>query len=334
MKPRDVAELIKTAVKNLDMPAIHLWGPPGVGKSQVCRQVTKEEGVGFVDMRLSMMDPSDIKGLPFPENGKTKWLPPSEFPTEGRGMLLLDEINLAPPLVQASAYQLVYDRRVGEYIMPNGWIIIAAGNKAGHGANTFKMAAPLRNRFIHIDFEYNIDDWREWAIKNNIATEVIEFVSYRPDLLFDFKPDRQDNAFPTPRSWEFVSKILRNSSNIKPDLRHHIIIGTVGEAAAIEFKSYLTLKEELPNIEEILAGKDHMAKQFDVACAVVTALVVRAAPNQFERLLKYSTKIDSKEVAVLMVKLMLNKDKQAVLNAPSWKAVANDYFDLMTWQAT
>ena len=189
----------------------------------------------------------------------------------------------------------------------------------------------MRNRFIHIDFEYDLDDWRDWAINNNIASEVIEFISFRSDLLFAFKPERQENAFPTPRSWEFVSQIIGNTPGLNPDIRHKVIEGTVGTGASFEFRAYLTLKNELPNIDEILNGKNHLAKQPDVACALATALAVRARPDQFERLLEYSEIMADthKEVSVLMVKLMLMKNKRAVINCPSWKKLSIEYYDLL-----
>ncbi len=329
MKPKEIAEVIRTSIHNPSMPALHLWGPPGVGKSRLCAQITKEDHIRFIDMRFSMMDYSDIKGIPFPEDGRTKWLPPSELPREGRGLLLLDEFNLAPPLTQASGYQLVLDRKVGEYTLPDGWIIIAAGNRSEHGANVFKMAAPLRNRFIHIDFEHDVEDWTEWAIDNRIVSEVIEFIRFRPDLLFAFKPDKHENAFPTPRSWEFVSKLIQNSNGLKAELRNVLIEGTVGEGAAIEFRGYLQQRANLPSIDEILAGKNHIPKDINIAYALVTALAIRANPNQFERLLQYSSKLATKEVAALMFRLMLRKDKKAVETSPSWKNISMEYFDLL-----
>lgn len=333
MKPKEVAEFIRTTVNTDGMPSIHIWGGPGVGKSRVCRDVAIEEKMGFIDMRLSMKDPTDIKGLPAPENGKARWLPPSELPTEGRGILFLDELNLAPPLVQASAYQLVLDRKIGEYVLPPGWKIIAAGNKAEHSANVFRMAAPLRNRFIHIDFEVDHDSWLDWALKHGIVSEVIEFINYRPDKLFAFNADKHENAFPTPRSWEFISQIIKCTPNLNSSIRYKAIEGTVGTGAALEFKAYITLKNELPNIDEILAGQNHLAKQPDVACALATALVIRARPENFERLLQYSEEMASqyREVAVLMVKLMAMKDKQALIESPSWKRLSvNEYFDLLS----
>src|SRR3989344_1369249 len=169
MKPREVAAFLKSIVHHPEAPAIFMWGPPGVGKSDTVGQVADAEGLRMVDLRLALMDPTDLRGIPVPEDGKAKWLPPSAPPPEGRGILFLDELNLAPPLVQSSAFQLVLDRKIGEYELPEGWCIIAAGNKAEQGANAYKRAPPRRNRFVHIDFEIDIDDWRSWALKHDVA---------------------------------------------------------------------------------------------------------------------------------------------------------------------
>ncbi len=331
MRPKEVTELIRAIVNSQGMPALHLWGPPGCGKSRICCQVAQEEKIGFIDTRLSMMDPSDIKGLPFPENDRAKWLAPHEFPRDGRGIWLLDEMNLAPPLVQASAYQLILDRRVGEYLVPDGWYMIAAGNKAEHGANVYKMAAPLRNRFIHADVEIHTDDWREWAMKIGIASEVIEFISFMPDKLYRFDPARHDNAFPTPRTWEFVSRILKTDT-LSQNLKEKLIQGTIGEGTAIEFKGYLRVRAEMPDLDEILRGKNLIVKGgIDTSYALVTGLVVKARPEQFERLLQYSDYLEPKEIAVLMIKLMLQKNKQTVVQSPSWTKLAKEYYELLTF---
>lgn len=329
MRPKDVTAFLKSIIHYSDAPAVFIWGPPGVGKSDVARQVTEEEEIGFVDLRLALMDPTDLRGIPVPEDGKAKWLPPSALPTKGRGILFLDELNLAPLLVQSSAYQLVLDRKLGEYQLPKGWCVIAAGNKTEHGANTYKMAAPLRNRFVHIDFEVNVDDWREWAIKNNVASEVVEFISFRPDLLFQFDPKRYENAFPTPRSWEFVSTILKSQNGLSKEIVHKVIEGTVGTGAATELKGYLRVREDLPAVDDILNGKDFIPSQADVACALVTALAIRARADQYGRLLHYSDKLPA-EVAVLLGKLLVQKDKPGVLECSTWPAWSKKHYALVS----
>lgn len=334
MTPRELSQLIKAIIRAEEMPALYIWGGPGIGKSRICHDEAKSAEIGFIDMRLSMKDPTDLKGIPSPHNGKSLWLPPSDLPTEGRGLLLLDEVNLAPPLVQASAYQLVLDRKVGEYVLPKGWKIIAAGNKSEHGANVFKMAAPLRNRFTHVELKVDHDSWLEWALKNSIASEVIEFINYRPDKLYAFDPQRHENAFPTPRSWEFVSQIKKNSPGLSPEILSMVIDGTVGNGASLEFKSYTEMKSKMPSIEKILAGEDQLVDNVSIACALVTALAVRARPDQFERLLQYSQAMGKKytEVSALMIRMMIMRDKTALIRCPSWPKLSKEYYDLMDWK--
>lgn len=329
MRPKEVSAFLKSIVNYPGAPSVFIWGPPGVGKSRVCKQVAKDEKIDFVDLRLALMDPTDLRGIPVPEDGKAKWLPPSALPTQGRGILFLDELNLAPPLVQASAYQLVLDRRLGEYELPKDWCVIAAGNKIEHGANAYKMAVPLRNRFVHIDFETQIDDWREWAVQNDIKSEIIEFISFRPDLLFQFDPKRQENAFPTPRSWEFASQIMKSQNGLDKEIVHRVIEGTVGAGAATELKGYLQIRAGLPSIDAILNGKeDYIPKQADIACALATALVIRANPSQFDRVLRYSEKLQA-EITVLIGKLLAIKDKQSLIGCPYWATWSKNHKDLI-----
>ncbi len=329
MGPKEVSEFLKAMINLSETPAIFVWGAPGVGKSDVCRQAAFEEGIGFIDLRLTLMDPTDLRGIPIPEEGKARWLPPSVLPTEGRGVLFLDEFNLAPPLVQSSAYQLVLDRRIGEYQLPSGWRIIAAGNKMEQGANVYRMATPMRNRFIHIEFENNLEDWLEWAIKNNIASEVMEFISFRPDLLMQFDPRRQENSFPTPRSWEFVSRIIKNRNGLREEIVEKIIEGAVGGGAAVEFKAYLQMKGQFPEIEEIFAGNNYVSAKNDINCALATALAARAkTKTHFERLISYSAKLPP-EIAVLMIKLLAVKDKDTLRNCLSWSDWAKKHSSLI-----
>lgn len=328
MKPKEVFAFLKSIVHYDETPSIFIWGAPGIGKSDVVKQITKEEKIGFIDIRLSLMDPTDLRGIPIPENGKAKWLQPSELPMKGEGILFFDELNLAPPLVQSAALQIVLNRKIGEYNLPQGWRVIAAGNKTEHGANTYKMAAPLRNRFVHIEFEVDKDNWIEWAIKNEVISEVVEFINFRPGLLFQFDPTRYENAFPTPRSWEFVSKILKSQNGLDEEIIHKVIEGTVGQGAAIEFKGYLKIKENLPAIDNILKGEDFIPSEIDVSCALVTALVIKAETGQFNRLLSYSEKLQS-EVAVLLGKLLVLKNKEELLKCSLWPAWSKKHYSLI-----
>jgi len=166
---------------------VFIWGGPGVGKSSVVKQLAETLNVPLQDVRALLLDPVDLRGLPFRgSDGRSKWATPEFLPQDGTGILFLDELNAAPAMVQASCYQLVLDRKVGEYTLPDGWAIIAAGNRDSDRAVTTRMPTPLRNRFVHLEFEVDVQEWSEWAIQAGIRPEVIAFLRFRPELLSAF----------------------------------------------------------------------------------------------------------------------------------------------------
>ena len=252
MKPTRVAQVIQHLLETR-WPAF-IWGPPGVGKSSIVRTVAAGRKLTLLDIRASLLDPTDLRGIPAVENGTARWCPPSFLPSDpdSEGILFFDELNAAPPLVQASLYQLTLDRRVGEYVLPDKWRIVAAGNRAEDASITFRMPAALANRFVHLDFEVDFDDWRWWAVDRGIHPLVLGFLSTRQELLFDMS--QTDRGFPTPRSWEMVSDVVNSVGDIKG--AHDIVLGIVGEAAAIEFIAYCdnALSEE--TIRQILKNPE------------------------------------------------------------------------------
>ena len=167
MKPTRVQEVLDNILKT--RWSAFVWGPPGVGKSSIVREIADSKNWKLLDVRASLLDPTDLRGIPAIEDGKAKWCPPAFLPSgNSKGILFFDELNAAPPLVQASLYQLTLDRRIGEYTLPDGWRIIAAGNRAEDASVTFRMPAALANRFIHLDYEVDFDDWRAWAIREKV----------------------------------------------------------------------------------------------------------------------------------------------------------------------
>lgn len=298
MKASAVASALRVLVSTRH--PVFIWGGPGLGKSDVVRQVAQTMQVPLQDVRALLLDPVDLRGLPFlSPQGQAKWAPPDFLPKDGKGILFLDELNSAPAMVQASCYQLVLDRKLGEYTLPDGWAIVAAGNRESDRGVTVRMPTPLRNRFTHLQFEVDVHEWCEWAIRTSTRPEVIAFIRFRPDLLSAF--DRDANAFPSPRSWAFVSKIL----NSKPEasIEHDLIAGTVGDGAATEFTAFLTTYRNLPNIDAILLNPeqepvpDTAAAQF----AVASALSHCATDTNFDRVYKYVKRMPT-EFGVLCVR--------------------------------
>lgn len=279
---------------------VFIWGGPGIGKSAVVRQFATELAVPLQDVRAVLLDPVDLRGLPFlGSDGRSKWATPEFLPKAGSGILFLDELNAAPAMVQASCYQLVLDRKLGEYELPNGWAIIAAGNRDSDRAVTTRMPTPLRNRFVHLEFEVDLQEWCEWAIQAGIRPEVIAFLRFRPELLSAF--DRDANSFPSPRSWEFVSRILET----QPDrlVEHELFAGAVGTGAATEFSAFLRTFRELPNIDAILLNptKEPVPENAAAQYAVASALARCASDNNFDRVCLYLDRMPT-EFRVLSVR--------------------------------
>lgn len=240
---------------------IFIWGPPGIGKSDIVHQIGEQMNSHVIDIRLSLWEPTDIKGIPYFDSNASKmvWAPPIELPDEETAsqhdsiILFLDEMNSAAPSVQAAAYQLILNRRVGTYQLPENTYIVAAGNREVDKGVTYRMPAPLANRFIHLEMRVDSDDWFEWAIKNKIHKDVIGYLQFSKKDLYDFDPKSSSRSFATPRSWSFVSELL--DDNLDENTTTNLISGAVGEGLAVKFMSHRKVASTLPNPSDILAGK-------------------------------------------------------------------------------
>jgi len=241
---------------------IFIWGAPGIGKSDIVEQITDSfENSLLIDIRLSLWEPTDIKGMPYysANDNTMKWAPPVELPDEKMAkkyktiVLFMDEMNSAAPAVQAAAYQLVLNRRVGTYKLPDNVLIVAAGNREADKGVTYRMPAPLANRFVHLEMKVDFDDWFAWAVDNKIHNDVVGFLTFSKKDLYDFDPKSPSRSFATPRSWSFVSELLEDDDdeNTTTDL----VSGAVGEGLAVKFMAHRKVAANLPNPTDVLAGK-------------------------------------------------------------------------------
>ena len=240
---------------------IFLWGPPGIGKSDIIHQIGDAMEALVIDIRLSLWEPTDIKGIPYyaANDNKMMWAAPAELPTAEMAkkhkwiILFLDEMNSAAPAVQAAAYQLILNRRVGNYVLPDNVLIVAAGNREADKGVTYRMPAPLANRFVHIEMEVSFDDWLQWAADNRIHKDVVGYLTFAKKDLYDFDPKSPSRSFATPRSWSFVSELLEDDDdeNTTTDL----VSGAVGEGLAVKFMAHRKVASKLPNPSDILVGK-------------------------------------------------------------------------------
>jgi hypothetical protein len=286
---------------------LFLWGPPGIGKSEIVHQIGKTIDAHVIDIRLSLWDPTDIKGIPYFDStiNKMVWAPPSELPDEQMAsqyknvILFMDEMNSAAPAVQAAAYQLVLNRRVGTYKLPDNVLIVAAGNREADKGVTYRMPAPLANRFIHLEMKVDFDDWFEWATANRIHKDVAGFLQFSKKDLYDFDPKSNSRSFATPRSWTFVSDLLADDDGDENTLAD-LISGGVGEGLAIKFMAHRKVSGKLPNPSDILKGK--------------------------------VKKMDTKEISAmysLTVSLCYELKDAADKNAKDWNNQVNYFFEFM-----
>ena len=255
---KSVIDLILDDLVAVESQGLFIWGPPGVGKSALVKQIAKEKELELRDIRLPLIDPVDLRGLPIidKEAKQAVWLPPDFLPDKDAppGILFLDEINAAPPSVQASAYQLVLDRCVGNYKLPEGWAIIAAGNRTTDRSVAYRLPTALANRFTHLEVRVDFEEWSRWAIEKNIDPYIISFLLFNSQLLLAFDPKSNKTAFATPRSWEFASKLQKiRAENMNLYIKS--VEGTIGTAVAQQFLAFLNYRDELPDPKKLLEGE-------------------------------------------------------------------------------
>lgn len=307
MKPSSIRKVLPVLIN--EQRPVFLWGPPGVGKSDVVKHVAEDLKFELRDVRLSLMDPIDLKGFPTIDTVKKhmKWLPADFLPTKGKGILFLDEMNAAPQSVQAAAYQLVLNRKIGEYELPPNWSVLAAGNRAGDRSVVHAMPAALANRFVHLDFDVNVDDWNHWAMENEIHLDVRAFIRFRPNLLHSFDPATNPRAFPTPRTWAFVNNIYKK--NMSSEDEFELIKGTVGEGAAAEFSGFVRQIKDLPTVDQVLLDPENTKLPTNPGAqyAMCTVLDGKATTGNIARIMKYIERMPV-EFQTIFVRSAIRRD--------------------------
>lgn len=325
-----------------------IWGPPGIGKSELIQGIADKRGIELRDVRLGMMDATEIKGFPMPdmEQKEMCWLPPDFLPPmmveeevtvyrdkagdelfavqdgdtvgfvyeDGRphkakftpteevvrrtvpnsseGILFLDELNQAPPMVQAAAYQLLLNRKVGQYTLPDGWAMMAAGNRETDRSNAQRMPAALALRLVHIDMLPSIDDWSAWAVQHpdKVSVPLLAFLRFKPHLLHKFDPKRR--VSPNPRSWIFADQVAE--SGLPPEIGLALMQGTVGEAEAGEYVAYRGMMDELPSVDQVRLDPDGTVVPQNISAlfGIVGALARANTKDSYPRLKKYVDRMD------------------------------------------
>ena len=343
----EVMNIIETSATTLmkipelagSLPAIMLRGAPGVGKSTIVKSVAEKLGIGFIDIRLAQMERVDFAGLPSINNGMTEWNVPSFWPRDmkSNGIILLDEITSAPSDCQVAAYSVVLDRRIpnSNYVLPNGWLIVAAGNRTCDRAVVKTMSSALANRFVHFEVEANSEDWVKWATINEINPSVIGFINFRPNLLFKMEGQNLEHGWPSPRSWERVSnsiKLFNGNTNI---LRK-VIYGLIGNSVGVEFMEFFKMSEEFNSILEVMLNEaipfeapDKADRRYAIASAVIYHLwggkddvETEQRVNGFYKILM---KMPSDFAAMMIRSAMLGSKNVNPMQAMKWIMTNKNY---------
>lgn len=328
MNPTETLAALNLALDS-DLPCM-IWGAPGIGKSDLMRQAAKARGVPLIDLRAVLLDPVDLRGLPSVSEGKAVWLPMGELPDERRdgthGILFLDEINAAPPAVQAACFGLVLDRKLGEYRLPSGWRVVAAGNRRTDRASAQAMPSALANRFLHLGMESSLDSWCQWAIAHGVQPELVAFLRFRPALLHDFQPDRTVN--PTPRTWAMADRILK--AKAAPHVELAALAGLVGDAAAAELIGFLKVWRTLPSPDAVFLNPDAVPVPTSAATlyALCGALARKVTAQSFDRMTQFLQRVPP-EYGVAAVKDATARDA-ALITTPAYIAWSSANSDLYT----
>lgn len=283
-----------------DIPTPFLWGPAGIGKSeavtQLAQRLQEETGktVTVTDVRLLLFSPVDLRGVPVADENRrfSNWLMPKIFDLNAKSthvnVLFLDELSAAPQSVQAAAYQICLDRRIGEHKLPDNCIVIAAGNRTTDQSVSFKMPKALCNRLMHFNVETNYKAWAAWALRNNVDRRIVRYLAFDNSKLC-VEPESTDLAYPTPRSWTFVSNVIRFSTEDFEKL-HPLISACVGTDTAIEFEEWVKVHSTLPGVEDVMNGRCTQYPPSHDALAAFTSSLVSTV-----RTLKRSISMDELE---------------------------------------
>lgn len=327
--------------------ATMLWGTRGVGKSSIVAQVAAQHGVPLVDLRLTTIEPVDIRGAIYADEvqGKTVWFPPEFLPgaDQPAGILFLDELTAADQRLQISAYSLILDRKVGHYRLPEGWLVVAAGNASFHGAVSHDMGTALADRLFHFNVQTVIDAFLDHALANRFAPEVMAYLRVRPDRLDDTQAQLAADHLvgASPRGWEDVSNVLK--SGLTETARRLFVQGRIGAAHAAEFFGVLRELQSATDVVRLLAAKPGaetvalLPRTLDALYGMVYGLLaaVRDAPTLARALeivdqlpeLRSDGPLPVREAQTLAMELLLRQALEAglettVLDSPAYRRYA------------
>lgn len=316
-----------------------LWfrGRSGIGKTEAIHEVAQEEGAVMCDIRVSQYESVDFRGIPDIQGGTTVWNLPATLPFKGNPkfdedgpliFLFLDEADQGEPSTAAVCYQLTNERRVGEHILMDNVVIIAASNLQTDRGVHNRVPSPLNNRFTHAELIADVKPWSAWAAKKGYSPTLIGFLNFRSELLHTFDPDKPEIVFATPRTWSFVQDDFTDDQ-MPADVKIAAMSGSVGEGPAIELQAFAEIMAELRPIEEIIANPDKVpvSDRLDMQWAMATHVAGNMTKDNAAPLHRFLERLEP-EMVVMAWTMAIQRDdaitdSDAFLNhyAPRFRAI-------------
>jgi len=296
--PKQLAQIVSGCIAA--RAPIFVWGSPGVGKSSIIKQVCDSLSRQMIDIRAAQLDPVDLRGIPWVdhtgERPRTRWSTPEFLPVDSNAsdVIFADELNAAARPVQVGFYQLILDRALGEYTLPENVSMIGAGNLETDGAVVYAMSTALASRFVtHVELVVDDQQWAEWAVLNGLDPVVVQYIRMRPDKLHDFDPKSPDRSFPCPRTWEYASKIIGMGQDY--DTSHVMLCGCLGRGAATEFAAFRQTATKIQSPAKILSAPDKADVPSDPALmyATIGALARKATTSNIGKIMQYGARLQA-----------------------------------------
>lgn len=308
-------------------------GSPGIGKSDIVHGIEQQKNLKGIDLRLSQCDPTDVNGFPQFRDGKATYIPMDTFPTEhdplpvdedGKEMngwvLFLDEFNSAPIAVQAAAYKLVLDRKVGQFKLHPKVYIVCAGNRENDGAIVNETSTAMQSRLVHFQLMVSLDEWLKWAALNDVNFMITSYLQFKPDHIYTFKPDHTDETYACPRTWAFANRLMKVRSVDHEDFLP-LMSGALSEGVATEFKTFCEIYKELVTIDDILKSPTTLAvpTRPDILFALTGTISHHATKENLPTLLKYILRMPPEfQIVTLKEAIRKTRDLMRVPEMIDW----------------
>jgi hypothetical protein len=323
--------MVTAFIKANIVPMLH--GSPGIGKSQIVKQIADEYGLKLIDLRLSQCDPTDLAGFPQIDAARQKagYVPMDTFPLEGETppagyngwLLFFDEANSAPKAVQASAYKILLDRMIGQRKLHKNCGLVAAGNLATDGAIVEEMSTALQSRMAHIELVVDPQEWTNWAAENGIDHRISDYIKFKPGQLFTFTADHTDKTYACPRTWEFANRVLQVTEDNSPE-RLPMLAGTLSEGVAREFITYMKIYDDLPKPHQILITPEliPVPREPSILFALTGTIAHNANEDNFSQLMKFIQRLPV-EFQVVSMRETIRRNKTMVSHSAVQKWVSD-----------